>query len=42
MVRSGEKPGEFRTHLSKVRIAGLLRVSALPVLDDLGIPEGLP
>ena len=41
-VQLGEVSGELRTHLWKIRMAGLLVVSTLPMLDDLGIPEGLP
>lgn len=33
---------EFRAYLAEILVAGLLVVSALPIVDDLGIPKAYP
>jgi len=42
MVQLREVSGEFYAHLEGIRVGGSLVVSALLMLNDLGIPEDLP
>lgn len=41
-MQLGEYSREFRAYLAEILVAGLLVVSALPMVDDLGIPKAYP